>query len=123
MNSKERYITNQARIKARKIYSFLQAHKKEFIRVLNKQEEKSFFKFERKGFDSDLNSFIEDIKKGIPEYLALILPSIMIAGASEDKKKFKKELPKSWSLGFDLDISPASAYVRDTVKLHLSDKA
>jgi len=122
MTKRERYIRNQEAIKTRAIYKLLQEQKKEFVKLLEKQDKKALF-YTKKGIDDDIiDPFLENIKAMIPEYLFTALPKIMQEGAREPIQRYKELLPDDYALAFDIETEPASQYLTELEDLHLSQK-
>lgn len=116
----KKYIKNQRVLQAKRIYKIIKSWRDDFVKVLQRQDNKSAFYEKKEDFIDD---FLDDIKEDLPEYFEASLPNIMEQGAKANILKYKKILPKGYGLAFDLPTSPASNYIRELKDLHLSQKA
>lgn len=121
MTTRERYLRNHERIKARKLVSILSKQKESFCMHLESKK-KSFSLKQGEDIEYVVDVWIATIASEIPDYLNYVLPGVMIEGAKEPIKRYKKELPHGYSLAFDIDSSPASEYLASMSDLMLSTR-
>ncbi len=121
MNSRERYLKNHERIKARAIARIFTSQKKSFCAFLDTQK-KNFQIKQGEDIEFVVDVWIATIASEIPDYLNHVLPGVMIEGAREPIKRYRELLPSGYSLAFDIETSQASNYLRDMTDLMLSEK-
>lgn len=121
MTTRERYLRNHERIKARAIARILSKQKASFCDHLETQKKSLQYK-QWEDIEFIVEVWIATIASEIPDYLDHVLPGVMIEGAREPIKRYAELLPSWYSLAFDIDASPASNYLRDMRNLMLSEK-
>ncbi len=121
MTTRERYLRNHERIKARAIARILSKQKASFCDHLEMQKKSIQYK-QGEDIDFIVEVWIAVIASEIPDYLDHVLPGVMIEGARAPIKKYADLLPSGYSLAFDIDASPASNYLRDMRNLMLSER-
>lgn len=114
----QKYLKNKRITSARAIYRILQQWKKDFIKLLEK-EDKAFI-LEKK--EDIIEGFISEIKYDLPDYFDETLPAVMVNGARKNIRKYKEILPEGYALAFDLPTAPAVQYLNELRDLHLSDR-
>lgn len=100
------YVRNQEKIKERQLSIILNKEKNYLISILEK---------ESKSTKSIVDEFTKKTKDWIPKYLITALPTVMNRAMQNVKSKFK-EIPKNYTLWFNIETSPASNYIRDVAK-------
>lgn len=121
MTTRERYLRNHERIKARAIARILSKQKASFCDHLETQKKSIQYK-QGEDIEFIVEVWLAIIASEIPDYLEHVLPWVMIEGARTPIKKYADLLPSGYSLAFDIDASPASNYIRDMRNLMLSER-
>lgn len=109
-----RYLRGQELIKTREMSRMFKRQKEQFATLLES--------FDKKSIHNELQAFIDQVNAEDVEYLLSVMPAVMKQGAKPEILKYKDQLPKGYALGFDLPTEPASIYLRNLEKLHLSDR-
>jgi hypothetical protein len=114
----KKYLRNQEKLKTRDLYRIFKRQKNELANLL----ESSNKSFQTKTTHDELQSYLDSINQEDVEYLLTVLPRIMTQGAKPEIAKYKDLLPEGYTLSFKLPTDPASIYLRELEKLHLSEK-